>query len=472
MDNVLTYIDQVEELIQKKRENLEQKGLKQIRDGFQAYQTLFENIYNILLRKGIIQEDPYKYDEKISEVNAPDDDAFLDTEKQNKMSQRLALYHTQLEFLNNYYQFSLEFLNLGRLKRIVKLLKYFNWSRISITSPSPTTKVLAEYFAKVRQGSDNLSAGIIGDALTQIEKVLGVIFRGLNEVIAFQKEVYKIDVRKNVFSRMQIDSPVKEEAVDQVLAQVKKFFAKFMPQQPFFTDMIKEIIVEDYTPQGTELRNKCLELLTVVEEKKQQEAGRSFKDILIQAIKYLGSCGLQLEDALNKVKEGQLLLENRKRSLGQRIIRWLKRLIKSNAESRLYEIEYFDVVTSTVKIERMDYNEFMEEALRLSQMFSHIINRSSTLFRKLEVSPEEKVFDFLNKNLARLQLIHRRLNGLMSYFKTEISREDRVKLKGIKLELNSIKNSIVKSNQKKHEYVAFKEEEAQMKKLGIKKENN
>ncbi len=126
MDNVLTYIDQVEELIQKKRENLDQKGLNQIREGFQAYQTLFENIYNILLRKGIIQEDPYKYDEKISEVSAPDDEAFLDTEKQNKMSQRLAHYHTQLEFLNNYYQFSLEFLTLGRLKRIVKLLKYCN----------------------------------------------------------------------------------------------------------------------------------------------------------------------------------------------------------------------------------------------------------------------------------------------------------------------------------------------------------
>ncbi len=472
MDNVLTYIDKVEELIQKKREHLEQNGLKQIREGFQAYQTLYENIFNILLRKGIIQEDPYKYDEKISEVTAPPDESFLDTEKQNKMSQRLSSYHTQIEFLNNYYQYSLEFLTLGRLKRIVKLLKFINWSKISITSPSPTTKVLAEYITKTRQGSDNLSAGIIGDAVSQIEKVLGVIFRGLNELISFQKEVYKIEIRKNVFSRMQIESPIAEDKADQVLAQVKKFFSKYMPRQAFFTDLIREVILEDYTPQGSELRNKCLELLTVVEQKKQKKESRSFKDILIQAIKFLGSCGLQLEDALNKVREGQQLLENRKRSLGQRFMRWLKKLLNAGTEAKLYDIEYFDVVTSTVKIEKISYNEFMEEALKLAQVFSHIINRSSNLFRRIETSPDDKVFDFLNKNLAKLQLVHRRLNGLMSYFKTEIAREDRSKLRGIKLELNSIKNSIVKSNQKKHEYAAFKEEEAQMRKLGIKKASN
>jgi hypothetical protein len=472
MENVLTYIDKVEELIGKKRGYLDQKGLKQMRDGFQAYQTLYENIFNILLRKGIIQEDPYKYDEKISEVNPPSDEGFLDTEKQNKISQRLSSYHSQIEFLNNYYQFSLDFLTLGRLKRIVKLLKYINWSRISITSPSPTTKVLAEYFAKIRQGSDNLSAGIIGDALNQIEKVLGVIFKSLNEIISFQKEAYKIEVRKNVFSRMNIDAPIKEESTDQVMQQVKKFFAKFMPQQAFFSDLIREIIFEDYTSQGVELRNKTLQMLEVIEEKKQKQASRSYRDILIQAVKFLGSCGLQLEDALNKIHECQQLLENRKRSLGERIKRWLLRFIKRSSEIKIYEIEYFDVVTSTTKIEKILYNEFTDETQKLAQICSHIINRNSNLFRRLELSPEDKVFDFLNKNLVKLQLAHRRLSGLMSHFKAEIPREDRVKLKGIKLELNSIKNSIVKSNQKKHEYVAFKEEEEQMKKLGIKKGNN
>jgi len=245
-----------------------------------------------------------------------------------------------------------------------------------------------------------------------------------------------------------------------------------MPQEAFFSDMIREIIIEDYTPQGIELRNKALEILTVIEEKKQKQASRSYKDILIQAVKFLGSCGLQLEDALNKINEGQLLLENRKRSLGERIKRWLMKLINRNAEAMQYEIEYFDVVTSTVKIEKVPYNEFIEETQKLAQIFSHIINRNSNLFRRLEVSPDDKIFEFLNKNLIKLQIAYRRLSGLISFFKAEISREDRIKLKGIKLELNSIKNSIVKSNQKKHEYVAFKEEEEQMKKLGIKKESN
>ena len=60
------------------------------------------------------------------------------------------------------------------------------------------------------------------------------------------------------------------------------------------------------------------------------------------------------------------------------------------------------------------------------------------------------------------------MEALDTYFKTEVPRE---KVKGIKIELSSIKNSIVKANQKKHEYVAKKEEYDQFKKLGIDPDN-
>jgi hypothetical protein len=40
-------------------------------------------------------------------------------------------------------------------------------------------------------------------------------------------------------------------------------------------------------------------------------------------------------------------------------------------------------------------------------------------------------------------------------------------IRGIKLEITAIKNSVVKANQKRHEYVSQKEEIEQLKKLGV-----
>jgi hypothetical protein len=41
-------------------------------------------------------------------------------------------------------------------------------------------------------------------------------------------------------------------------------------------------------------------------------------------------------------------------------------------------------------------------------------------------------------------------------------------IKGIKIEIGALKNAVVKANQKKYEYIAQKEEQEQLKKLGIK----
>jgi hypothetical protein len=76
----------------------------------------------------------------------------------------------------------------------------------------------------------------------------------------------------------------------------------------------------------------------------------------------------------------------------------------------------------------------------------------------------------LSKNIEELQSLHKTLSALDVFFKSEASREDREKVKGIKPELTAIKNGIVKANQKRHEYIAQKEEQEQMKRLGIKDE--
>ena len=91
----------------------------------------------------------------------------------------------------------------------------------------------------------------------------------------------------------------------------------------------------------------------------------------------------------------------------------------------------------------------------------------SSQYHRLEQMEEEKAFEFLVSNLQEIQIVLRRLPALDTYFKTEVPKEQRSLVRGIKLEISGIKNAFLKANQKKHEYVSKKEEREQLKKLGI-----
>jgi hypothetical protein len=80
---------------------------------------------------------------------------------------------------------------------------------------------------------------------------------------------------------------------------------------------------------------------------------------------------------------------------------------------------------------------------------------------------ETQLLGYLEKNIRELQSLHKTLGALDDFFKTAVDQEDRDKVRGIKPELATIKNAVIKANQKRHEYSAQKEEEEQLKRLGI-----
>jgi hypothetical protein len=59
------------------------------------------------------------------------------------------------------------------------------------------------------------------------------------------------------------------------------------------------------------------------------------------------------------------------------------------------------------------------------------------------------------------------MDPVNTYFKSEVGRDQRASLKGVKIEVTTMKNTLVKTNQKRHEYISRMEEIEQMKKLGV-----
>ena len=103
----------------------------------------------------------------------------------------------------------------------------------------------------------------------------------------------------------------------------------------------------------------------------------------------------------------------------------------------------------------------------------HILNGIATRqteYSKIEHSSEEAILSFVNKQISQMQSLFSILNALDGYFKNNVENSLRPKVRGMQIELSSMRNSIVNANKKRGEYASFKEENEQMKKLGIKED--
>ena len=473
MSDELNFVEKFEQNVSRKREFVEKNTLPKLRDSVTAFKTYFESIFNILKRKSLFQDDPYKDDEKISEVLPPSSEPFMESEKDDEMSKRLSYYHLQLEFLSNYYQLSLDFLDLKRLKGIVDLFKYINWMNFTPTSMHLETRYVAELVQKVKMGSDPISTQIMVDALAQLERNVRQMFIYLEEIIFILKEIYKLELRTKLLPNLTKNLKALVSNPPEFLKdkELKVLFMKSIPGKAYYPDLIREIIEEDFAANGAELRSMTLKKLEVKEEQKKKTKKKTdFKGIILQGLRILASAGFQIEDAINKLNDNHTAYVTRKMTIGERFALWFKKIVSGKNQAQKYEINYFDITSSSTRSERISYLEFIEELQKKSKLFSALSNRASAQYHRIETGPEDQVYQFLTKNIASLQIEIRRLAGLNDFFKSEILKEKKGKFRGINIEINAVRNSIVKANKIKHEYMAAKEEQEQMKRLGIKVE--
>jgi hypothetical protein len=461
MSDTTDYRQALSEALAARKEWLEKSELPKLKDELRVFQTSFSSLYKIYLKKGLINEDPYKHEVKIGEIETPDTQSFNEANRIDQLSTRLSNYDNQFDFLVNFYQFSVEFLNLDRIKRVLSLVKCINWAHLTPDAATPNTKAIAELTNQVKLGTDPLSSSVIIESLGNLSKSTGVILSLLKELTDYHREVYKLAVRNAITGAMtpgEASQPV----------NIKKKFAAALPDKPFYPDLIEELVKEDYSKDGPGLRENILKSLKAPDNKpKVVKAAVSFKNILLEGIMLLGSTAATFNEIALKIDENELLLENRKIGFWDKLKRIVQQALNKEPKPVIYEIEYMDTLKGIPVREKINFNNFRNEIDRKVRTLSAIGNRAGGALTRLEAMQEEQLIQFLEKNIREIQSTHKLLNALDDFFKTEVDREVRNMVKGIKPELATIKNSIVRANQKKHEYSAQKEEEEQLKRLGI-----
>jgi len=468
MEDSQSYAKLLEERLDARRDRLDRSDLVRLKESFKLFQSAFQGIQQVLYKKGVIHDDPYKYELKISEVTTPPEGPFTESEKVDQISLRVSQLDSYLDFLNNYYQFGTEFLTMGRIKRLLGLTKYFNFTQFSETSTSQNTKALAELAGMVKKGSDQLSSGLIAESLGQLDRATRDILGILKELTSYHREHYKLEIRQLVMPGLELDQSFVITHRDEAVRQVKRKFAEVAGERPFYTELVEEVLLEDYSSEGQAMRDAVLKRFEPAEEKKvERNQSKSYKSLILDGARILSGAGYPLEDSLSKLSENSAILESRNQSLGARIRRMLRKIFSPEDKGLHYEIEYVDPVTSQRTQETLAFGQFVEETGKRARVLSSLIQRNGPTYKRMESMPEDQAYKFLGRNIEELQKTLRTLAALDDFFRGAASPEDRGRMRSIKTELTTIKGAVIKANQKKHEYVAQCEEQEQMRRLGI-----
>jgi len=452
------YIETLQQCLEAKRDLLDKSDLGQLKEELRTFHISFASLYNLFLKKKLIDEDPYKQEAKITEIEVPDTSVFQEAKRIEQLTIRLANYDNQLDYLVNFYQLGIDFLNLDRIKRILGLVRYIDWSSFSADSPNQMTKSVALLTNQSKTGVDALTLNIIGESTQRLSKTTGTIMKIIKDLSIYYRETYKLNVRLNISKDMS--------ANEATIENIRKKMPPAMPGQPFYKELIEELIKEDYSESSKDLRDSILNILKVKEVKtKAVKPQVVFKNILLEGIQVVGGSSASLSEIASKIDENHNIIENRKKSFIESLKKLIRQITNAPPEEVVYTIEYLDPTKGAPVKEKINYHQFRDDLDKRIRIYSSFSRGSA--YQKISAMTEEQIIVYLERYIKELTQLHRTLNSFDEYFKANVEPGEREKIKGIKPELSALKNSYVKANQLRHEYSAQKEEDDQMKRLGV-----
>ena len=212
-------------------------------DNYRILYSASNNVMGLLLQKGLITADPYKLDKKISDVVVPEDGEYSESDRAKVLGVRLSDYERVLDFLCNYFKFSVENFTLPRIKKLIGLNNCFQWGAMAANNNHPNTKGLTDLITNIRQGSDSMAISSINGSISAASRAIVEINAALKESSDLQREIYKMEVRSHVISHGGF-SWKKGDSIPDAVAQIKKLFPSTMGRQPFYPELIEEIAQE------------------------------------------------------------------------------------------------------------------------------------------------------------------------------------------------------------------------------------
>ena len=461
---------ELQKALSKKQEWYNSESLQQLLDQYRLLHTCVRNLYESFVKKSLIHPDPYRLDKKISDIIVPETAPFSESEIPNVFGSRFSDYETMLDYICTYFRFSIENFTIQNVKKLIDLNKCFDWDDLSMNAAKMNTRALAMTINSAKNNAPNVIQSMINDSVAKSVQASKAINKMLNELGIFLRELFKGSLRRDLFDHPDFNKAKAAESAENELAEIKKLYTKVTGKKTIFNDLVAEIVDEDHAPDKERRQAAVLERLSIKDSVAKSEvkkaAGPDSKELLMQAVFALGAIAPTLTQLHSKLVENFGLLYQKKSTFFNKLIAAFKKAFKIPEKEKICNLPIKDAKTGTERIQKINVNEFLTDLSHKERVYNGI-GMKAIEYQKINSSNEDAILAFANKQISEIQSIFVIINALDAYFKNEVDAEFRIKVKGMQIELSALRNSIINANKKRGEYASFKEEHAQMQKLGL-----
>lgn len=468
MEETSLFTNELEAVITLKQNWFNQERLQELLENYRLIYTCAKNLNELLVKKAIIVQDPYKYDKKITSITPIDNSQFSETDYSKVLGVRLSDYEMMLDYICTYVRFSVDSLTIQQIKSLQEFNKSIDWVNLVTSNTNVVTRVLSVALNNAKVNAQGVTIGLINDSVEKSTLAMKSITLILSELADFQREVYKLTLRKDLFEHPEFNKEKAFSSPENELAEIRKLYTRVMERKPFYTDLIQEIINEDQSPNKEMLRKTLLGKLLIPTKTKSSAKKTEYdpSELLINAVLMLGAMAPILQSLHMKISENFELLFYQKKSFFTKLGEILRKTFGMKEKERVCSVSIIDQRTGSSTTEKIYVSSFLKNLEKRYRIYSGIAAKGNE-YSKIVKAPKETIMNFINKQIMENQSLHTLINALDEHFKANVDTFLKMKVKGLKIDLSSYRNSIINVNKKRGEYVSYYEEIEQMKKLGI-----
>jgi len=469
MEDSANFTETIGNAIAQKTEHFNSSQLPKLLDNYRLLFTCVKNLYDFLSKKSLITPDPYAVDSKVTDIEIPSIDNFNENDAADVIGDRLSRYKTMLDFLCSYYKFNTENLTISKIRKLQGFNEVFLWDNMSINNAKINTRVLATIISNSKKNTPPMTLSLINDSLEKSSRSMIVIRETLAELAAFQRESFKLKIRKDVIGSSKFDKSKAFSSPNDEFDEIKRLYPEIISKKGFPNELVQEIVNEDQSPKKEKYQSDALARLSVkadIGTKKKNTVNT--KDILMFAVFSLGGMAPTLAMLQTKLTENFEVLFTKKKSLGTMIGTLFKKLFNLKDKEKVIDLPIKNPRNNQITHQKVKVAEFMQNLEAKVRLFNAIAAKGAE-YSKIEASKEDVILPFLNKQISDVQSIYTLIDALDDFMKqsTENDPNKKLKIKGMKIEISALKGSIIAANKKRGEYASLREEIDQMRKLGV-----
>ena len=441
--------------------------LPKVQEDYRLHLSCVRNLFEALVKASLITPDPYKADKKVTEIVCPDLSNFSDNERSLVLGMRLSDYESMIDYICNYMRFTTEQLSPELIAKLVELNGCFGWGT-SANDNKPNTRALSAAILQLKQGAHQLVLSLIQDSTSKSSKALSEINSILKDLADFQKERYKAEIRKNIFDAPDFDKGKAYSSTNALFSEIKRLFPRYMKTRSFNADLVNSLVAEELDSDSQAKKLQILKKLNFEQESSAKKTQKiDTKEILMDVVRAIGSLNESYLLILEKISSNHKILQDEKKSLGYKLARFFRKMFGIAEPDVEYELIIADKNNESQKREKLFYNQFVTNLNKRVKYYASFCVKGSPGYNRIVSQEEKSILDFVNRQITENNHLFAQFTAFDAYFKKHVHPENRSKIRGILIELTTVKNILIKVRQLRAEYLAYIEEQEQMKKLGI-----